>query len=29
MESGGEERRVIVGRLLIGWFADSHSRIFA
>ena len=29
MESGGEERRVIVARLLTGWFADSHPRMLA
>lgn len=29
VEGGGEERRVILGRLFAGRFPDSHFRMFA
>jgi hypothetical protein len=29
IESGGEERRVVAGRLFTGRFADSHPRMLA
>jgi hypothetical protein len=29
VESGGEERRVVFGRLFAGWFTDGHPRMLA
>jgi hypothetical protein len=29
IEGGGEERRVVIGWLAAGWFADGHPRMLA